>query len=440
MSATPPRITIAIPNYNSAAFITESIGSVLRQTRGDFELLVIDDASTDDSANIVQSFSDPRIRFYQNTARLGLVGNWNACLERARGEYVCIFHDDDVMLPEMLERSVGVLEQHPNAGYVFSAIERIDALGNQIYAYRPPENDRICEGATFFREPVCGNPISASSVVTRRAAYAHVGKFDARLDYTPDWEMWMRLALQYDVAYIAETLTYRREHEQATSTHYYAAAGRDVGEEIKALQIVFDSLPPEYAALRLYQSKGREAIAARALQLARELLIRDSSINARGYVQLAVRLQPRLALDKGVLVLWGATFSFHRAPPSDSFYRAEVRGAIPPHVRADSRNYAHVILTNKGSGILPGCRSLATRIVRLAYHWYDTAGERVIWDGLRTPLPRDVRAGETITLDALVIAPPKAGDYVFEWDLVDEGVEWFSRFQSVAPRAGVSIE
>lgn len=440
MSGAPPRITIGIPSYNGAAFISKCIESVLRQTRGDFELLVIDDASTDDSAGIIQSFNDPRIRFFQNATRLGLVGNWNACVERAGGEYVCILHDDDIMLPEMIERSVGMLEQHPNAGYVFSAIERIDERGNQIYAYRPPENNRICEGVVFFRELVCGNPISASSVVTRRAAYVHVGEFDVRLEYTPDWEMWMRLALQYDVAYIAEPLTFRREHQQTASTDYYAAAGRDVGEEIKALQIVFDSLPPEYAALRPYQSKGREAIAARALQLARELLIRVSGVKARDYVQLAVRLKPSLAFDKGVLALWRATYSFHRAPASDSFYHAEVRGTIPPQVRVDSRNYVRVTLTNMGTGVLPGRASPVPRIVQLAYHWYDAVGERVIWDGLRTPLSRDVPAGETIPLDALVIAPQKAGEYFFEWDLVDEAVAWFSQFGAVAPRVRVSVE
>ena len=102
-----------MPAWNGAAYIEQAVSSVLAQTFEDFELLVIDDCSDDDTVAIVSRFDDPRIRVEVNQSRLGLVGNWNRCLEEASGEYVNIFHQDDVMAPDNLRRKVELLDQQP---------------------------------------------------------------------------------------------------------------------------------------------------------------------------------------------------------------------------------------------------------------------------------------------------------------------------------------
>ena len=93
------KVSVCIPTYNGAEFVAKAIESVLAQTFADFELLVVDDSSDDTTVDIVCSFTDPRMRICQNERRLGIPGNWNHCLSLARGEYICLFHQDDVMLP-----------------------------------------------------------------------------------------------------------------------------------------------------------------------------------------------------------------------------------------------------------------------------------------------------------------------------------------------------
>src|SRR5688572_15476095 len=101
-----PRVTVAVPTYNGQAFIEEAIASVLAQVFDDFELVVVDDGSDDATLAIVSRFHDPRLRVEAHPVRLGLVENWNRCLAAATGDYVTIFHQDDVMAPHNLASKV----------------------------------------------------------------------------------------------------------------------------------------------------------------------------------------------------------------------------------------------------------------------------------------------------------------------------------------------
>ena len=111
-------VSVCLPTYNGAAYIETALRSILHQTYQDFELLVVDDGSTDATLDIVRSFSDPRIRLHRNPERLGIPANWNRCLELAGGAFVCLFHQDDAMLPENLERKVQLLSADETVGFV----------------------------------------------------------------------------------------------------------------------------------------------------------------------------------------------------------------------------------------------------------------------------------------------------------------------------------
>ena len=118
MSVTPkdPSVSVCIPTYNRAGMLEEAISSVLAQTFQDFELIICDNASEDQTESVVNSINDQRIKYFRNSSNLGSRGNWNRCLRESRGEFIALFPDDDMMMPENLLEKVGVLKAHPGVG------------------------------------------------------------------------------------------------------------------------------------------------------------------------------------------------------------------------------------------------------------------------------------------------------------------------------------
>lgn len=116
-----PKISVLIPTYNYGRFLDETIQSVLSQTYTDFELVVVDNCSTDNTIEVVQPYLvDKRVRFYRNETNIGLVGNWNKCLELAQGEYIKFLCADDKFHPLLLQQFAAVMEQHPQVMLVTS--------------------------------------------------------------------------------------------------------------------------------------------------------------------------------------------------------------------------------------------------------------------------------------------------------------------------------
>ncbi|MGH8009930.1 MAG: glycosyltransferase, partial [Candidatus Binatia bacterium] len=215
------RVSVCLPTYNGEEFIAEALKSILAQSLTDFELLVVDDCSTDTTLDIVRSFADPRIRIYQNAERLGIPGNWNRCLSLARGEYVCLFHQDDVMLPENLERKVRVLDSDPGIGFVHSAAEVLTEssaptqLGEWI---EDATEDFTVEGLIYFRKLLLhGDCICAPAVVTRRTELLRLGGFDGELGYACDYEMWMKMCVESRAAFLCQPLIRYRWHGENAS-------------------------------------------------------------------------------------------------------------------------------------------------------------------------------------------------------------------------------
>jgi GT2 family glycosyltransferase len=220
-----PKVSVCVPVYNGAQYIRDCINSILSQSFSDFELIFINDASTDNSKEIIYSFSDPRIKYFENERNLGLIGNWNKCLELSNGYYVCIFHQDDVMSPDNLEKKVALLELEKRVGLVFSDTLVIDPakriVSNHWFELLDPNVDFIKPGRSFFDLMFRNmNLICCPSVMARRECYENVGGFDARLPFTGDMEMWMRIALFYDVAYLSEPLILYRIHTSNETQNY----------------------------------------------------------------------------------------------------------------------------------------------------------------------------------------------------------------------------
>jgi len=219
-----PLVSICIPTYNQERFLARALESVLCQSYPHFELLVVDDCSTDRTREVALEFAsqDPRIRFLANRANLGMVANWNRCLEIARGEYVkFLFGDDLLTSPDALRRMVEVLEVGRDVSLVASARTVIDEGGGLLETLKGfPDGARI-PGKELIKSCLDNlitehNPIGEPSAVMFRRDSAKRG-FDPRYRQLVDLEMWFHLLEQGVFAYVGEPLCAFRVHgEQQT--------------------------------------------------------------------------------------------------------------------------------------------------------------------------------------------------------------------------------
>ncbi len=209
-----PLVSVCLPTYNYANYLPQAIISCLSQSYEPIELITVDDASTDNSGDIVRSFDDSRIRFVENPVRLGLVENWNKALSLARGEIIKFLFADDYLAEDAIERIVNVFENH-DADIVFTAARVIDAQGNQIYVHQPYPESRYLPGRDEAKRCLKeGNYIGGpSSVAIRTSALEQVGRFNETLRFHVDQEMWLRIMLGGDAYFLAEPLVSVRQHE-----------------------------------------------------------------------------------------------------------------------------------------------------------------------------------------------------------------------------------
>ncbi len=205
-----PKVSVSVPMYNGADHIGECIESVLRQTLTDFELVLVDDASTDGTVEIARSFEDDRIRIIENPNQLGAEGNWNAALHHSRGEYVKVLSHDDVIYERCLERQAAVLDSDPELVWVAVRRDIIDGesrilvrdrgLGELSGRMETPEvfHTLIRSGTNIFGE--------GAAVLLRRNAAVSAGGFDGRRGYVIDLDLWIRLLLTGPAYALDETL------------------------------------------------------------------------------------------------------------------------------------------------------------------------------------------------------------------------------------------
>jgi glycosyltransferase involved in cell wall biosynthesis len=222
-----PKVTVAIPTWNRAELLRRTMASVLSQTFTDFELVVFDNASTDDTEAVVHSFGDERVRYHRHPENLGHRANLGACLNSGTAPYVTVVLAKDAMLPRNLELKVRFLDEHPDAAFVHGGFLIMDEHDNVLTPHRrgaPPPHDfeegsraavrRICEGY--------GSPQHVSSVLARREAVAGDGFLEE--DGGPDdVALYMRMATRGSVGYLAEPLTVTRPVQGWSSTNSYLA-------------------------------------------------------------------------------------------------------------------------------------------------------------------------------------------------------------------------
>lgn len=232
-----PLVSVIIPNYNGEKYIVEAMESVLQQSFSDFELIVVDDCSTDDSVKKILSVCDKRVCLIQNEINQGPHISRNIALEKASGKYVALLDGDDLMMPGRLSKQVRFLERHPRISILHSGYRNFGSVKNTVYALK--KNDRIV--ATLFR----GCPICNSTVMFR----ADLGlRYDPAFSRSEDYNMWCG-AIDVGFAGLAAPLVKRRNHSsQISHTGCYTQQLSDVVNK-KLLCKFFPFLDEEQLAL-----------------------------------------------------------------------------------------------------------------------------------------------------------------------------------------------
>ncbi|MDD5593811.1 MAG: glycosyltransferase, partial [Candidatus Margulisbacteria bacterium] len=188
-----PEVSVIIPAYNYAAYTVEAVESVLAQTYKDYELIVVDDGSTDGTGEALRRFGD-RIRYFYKTNG-GACSARNFGIQRAQGRYIALLDCDDLFLPAKLETSLKAFTDK-RTGLVYTGVYLIDAAGKVTGENRTPgHSGRVLE------QLVLSNFINNPSVVIDRECFDRVGLFDEKMFFAADWDMWLRIAEKYEIKY-----------------------------------------------------------------------------------------------------------------------------------------------------------------------------------------------------------------------------------------------
>jgi glycosyltransferase involved in cell wall biosynthesis len=217
---TNPKVSICIPSFNHARFLAASIESALAQTFTDFEVVIVDDGSTDDSFQIAESYAarypaKVRVFTHPDHRNRGISETVNLGFRLSRGEYYSGLPSDDCLYPDKIEKQVAFLDERPEFGWVYGYADYIDELGRQR-----PDLGLFGEDITGAANPLStliqGNVIPGMSVLARRSCVEKVGEHDPSLVYS-DWEFWVRMLALYKAAFLDRPLVMYRVHTYNTS-------------------------------------------------------------------------------------------------------------------------------------------------------------------------------------------------------------------------------
>lgn len=277
-----PRVSVMIPTYEPQQFLIDTVKSVLAQDLGaeQMQIAVVDDGSVNRRAiSLLQDIvPTDRIEFHEHPQNLGLGGNWNRAIALARGEFVHILHQDDVVLPGFYRQLLAGMQRSPRIGMAFCRhvfvddSDRIDRISHR-------ERWRSGILRNWLERIGTAQRIQCPAALVRREAYENLGGFRADLRYALDWEMWVRIAAHYDVWYEPEVLAHYRRHASTESARL-EAAGYTTVDMMMAIEMLSMHVP----------DARRAAIRQRAYRrLVRSHLKRALKLLHAGSPQLAIR-------------------------------------------------------------------------------------------------------------------------------------------------------
>jgi glycosyltransferase involved in cell wall biosynthesis len=316
-------ITVLMPAYNAARFLDESVRSILEQTFRDLELLLIDDASSDDSAAALSRFRDPRLRVLRNSRNIGIAATLNRGIEEACGEYIARMDADDIACPQRLERQLNFMERHPDVG-VLGTWVRLFGDQPRVIVRQPIGADVVKAYLVF------DNPLFHPTVMMRRSVLLERNlRYNPEFSRTEDYELWMRAATCCRLDNLPEALVRMRVHSANITTTTRETMTMQTGVLLKRqLAQLGLHVTEEEAAFHHDVSRGRRVESSEALIEAEKWFI---GLQERNRVQgvfsteaLAVAVGMvwfRLCLNSANLGAW--VWRKYRSSPLSSGYRPQ---------------------------------------------------------------------------------------------------------------------
>jgi len=294
-----PLVSVIMSNYNYEKFINYAINSVISQTFKDFELVIVDDASTDNSHEIIEKwkYQDNRIKTIFHKKNEGIAKTFNDGIEIARGKYILIMASDDMLKPNTLETCINVLNKYQCGVTIFEA-EVIDAKNQSVnikfsQLHRKPA---LIYG-NFFEELLKGNFIM-TGMVKKEIIENYNIKFDTRLKHLNDWLFWLDLAYVTNFYYIQQPLYYYRRHK--------SNASYDVEGYKKDYEIIYDIIESKY---NLEKNNKYKSAFYRSKALNLYGVIKKDYKNLRRYLLKSIYADP-LKLENFELIIRGTLIHF----------------------------------------------------------------------------------------------------------------------------------
>ena len=210
-----PKVTVLMSVYNGEKYLREAIDSILNQTFKDFEFLIINDGSTDRTAEILESYNDPRIKIINNEKNMGLIRSLNKGIRMSRGGYIARMDADDVSMPERLKKEVDFMETHTDYAVVGTFVKILNKDSEVIHLIERPIGD--AEVREFLKRDSC---IPHGSAMIRKTCLLDVGLYDKPMARCEDYDLWLRISKKYRLANIPEYLYMWRNRSDNISIKY----------------------------------------------------------------------------------------------------------------------------------------------------------------------------------------------------------------------------
>lgn len=220
-----PKISVLIPSYNHEPYIKQCIDSVLNQTFEDIEILIGDDCSTDNSKEIINSYTDPRIKKFFYSANCGGSENLNKLITFANGDYIAVLNSDDYWEPTKLEKQFKFLENNKKYAACFTWVQYIDKHGKKTFPENNvfiQENKTQAEWLKYFFEK--GNCLCHPSILIRKEIYDEIGKYNVRCRQLPDFILWIKVVQKYPIYIMPEPLINFRWLDEGKNTSGFSIA------------------------------------------------------------------------------------------------------------------------------------------------------------------------------------------------------------------------
>jgi glycosyltransferase involved in cell wall biosynthesis len=232
---TAPVVSILMPVFNGAAYVGQAIESALAQSYPDFELIVVNDGSTDSSAEVIRPYlADPRIRYFEQPNG-GVAAARNAAIRVAKGRYIGFLDQDDLWLPEKLQLQVQYLDSHPDVGLVHANQSYIDSAGRPT---RLPFDDGFAKVSDWcFGELFVRNRIAVLTVLARKSVFDRLGPLNETIAGGDDYEMWLRISKHFPIGHHDQVVAHYRTHESNVSNDNFRMTRTDLGAIQSMLQI-----------------------------------------------------------------------------------------------------------------------------------------------------------------------------------------------------------